>query len=216
MSNVCLGDSKSLELAAENNLLSIFEEILLDRAVWPECVENILWAVGNFSGKAISTRNIVLKHSLLQTIKQYQTTTNVVPMNDTIRATLVWIYGNMLRGKPYPPDDVASDLIDYVVPLFMASTMSDLVTEGVWAINYYLEATECTRERANHLAKVPGLYNRIVKLLLDTQQLVVLPAVKIIGNSLCGGDEFIYSELVDFDLIDVRSADTVADAADQR
>ena len=216
MSNVCLGDSKRLEVAAENNLLSIFDDILLDKTVSPGCIENILWAIGNFTGKAVSTRNIVLNHPLLQTIKQYQAGTSVSLMSDTIRATLVWIYGNMLRGKPFPPNEVASELIDYVIPLFMASTMSDLVTEGVWAINYFLEPTESTRERVEHLAKVPGLYSRIVKLLLDTQQLVVLPAVKIIGNSLYGADEFIYSELVDFDLIDVRCADPVSHAADKR
>ena len=206
MSNVCLGDSKNLEVVFENNLLSIFDEILLDRSVSVECIENILWAVGNFTGKAISTRNTVMNHQLLHTIKLYQTNTSFAHMTDTIRATLAWIYGNFLRGKPFPPDEVANDLIDYVISLFMSSTMSDLVTEGVWAINYYLESKEQTRERVSRLTKVPGLYNRIVKLLLDSQQIVVLPAIKIIGNSLFEGDEFIYSELVDFDLINVRVA----------
>ena len=152
--------------------------------------EQCMWALGNVAGDRVAYRDGLLstpgaRENLLLNLRH--------PENIKLLRTATWALSNFCRGKPAP----AAAAVEPLLPALAALAAVDdaaTVADALWGIAFLTDADEVTAGRLLEVA--PGLGARLAAVLVHTDEAVVLPALRTVGN-LASGAESLTQAVVD-------------------
>lgn len=200
MSNVCLGNQAQLEMILQTtNYLTYCQQILKDKRMHIEVIENVIWSLSNMIGNSDLVRDAVLQTPLPELIVELNSTFSKVPKLSNVS---IWFFSNLLRGKIFPDYLIACRVIEPVCRIFTEFDNETVDEEGIWALAYFVEPEEHKSERLITLASKSLVLSKTVRLLGSSNLRNVSAAVRLCANLTSGPNE-ISRLLSDMGLLEV-------------
>ena len=207
MSNVCLGSQTQLEIILQTtNYLGYCQQILKDKRMHIEVIENIIWSLSNMIGSSDMVRDTVLQTPLTDLIIELNATFSKVPRLGSVS---IWYFSNLLRGKIFPDYLIACRVIEPVCRIFTEYDTDTVDEEGIWALAYFVEPEQNKSERLITVASKSLVLSKVVRLLGSSNMREVSAAVRLCSNLTSGPNE-ISRLLSDMGLLEVPRSDAAA------
>jgi hypothetical protein len=138
--------------------------------------EQAIWGIGNIAGDSIPTRNLVLEAGALAPILQCVTVSSTL----SLQRNGCWTISNLCRGKPPPVWENVAPACPLLARLLF-HTDDEILTDACWALSYLSDIN------IQGVIEV-GIARRIVELTMHKSQVVVVPALRTVGNIVSGDD----------------------------
>jgi hypothetical protein len=144
--------------------------------------EQCIWCVGNIAGDCASFRDAVLATpnvlaALLTNIQQ--------PSTLALLRNATWTLSNFCRGKPSPTPAQVSAMVPALAWLLQNGNDKEVVQDAAWGLSYLTDGEEATVQA---VMDAPGVVARCVALMGHAEATVTVPALRVIGNFICGND----------------------------
>ena len=179
LTNVASGTSKHTKAVLDSNAVPAFVKM----SATSEKIENkeqATWALGNIAGDSSDYRDYVLSCNALGPLLATLSHTN----NKSFLRNGTWTLSNLVRGKPAPDFELISGALG---PLYRLLHMEDeeILGDACWALSYITDGED---ERIEAVVKA-GLVPRLVNLMKSTNQSIVTPCLRAVGNVVTGTAE---------------------------
>ena len=187
MSNVCLGNQTQLEIILQTtNYMVYCHQILKDKRMNIEVVENVIWSISNMVGNSDLVRDAVLQSPLPEAVIELNSIFSKV---SKLSSVSIWFFSNLLRGKIYPEYLVACRLIEPVCKIFTEYDNETVDLEGIWALAYFVEPEHHKSERLITIASKSLVLSKTIRLLCSSNSRIVNAAVRVCANLTSGPNE---------------------------
>lgn len=145
------------------------------------CVrEQACWCLGNITGDGRYLRDEVLSvPDVLSRILDNATPQSSVSCVQNV----AWILSNMCREQPLPSDDTLERILPVLARLLCSGDM-EVSLDACWAFSHLTERENRMVTYVLHNGVLPVL----VKFLGHSESRVQMPAVRTVGNIVCGSD----------------------------
>ncbi len=147
-----------------------------------ELREQSIWCVGNIAGDCARFRDLVLAtpnvlNALLTNLQN--------PSSITLLRNATWTLSNFCRGKPSPSEEQVKAMVPALAWLLINGTDRDVVQDAAWGLSYLTDGPQATVQA---VLDAPGVVARCVALMGHSEATMTVPALRVIGNFICGSD----------------------------
>ncbi|KAL9658007.1 hypothetical protein ABK040_012662 [Willaertia magna] len=177
ISNIASGLSHHTETVCKTGVVPILIKLLKSQS--SDVVEQAIWALGNIASDSARFRDFVLKTGAMQPILEV---INKQPKRSILR-NASWTLSNLFRGKPIP-DKCLIDFALHTLVHLLYNDDEEVIVEAIKAFSYYSDGPN------NRIQDVIdcGVCKVLGKLLMHTNPLISIYALKTIGNIAIGND----------------------------
>eukprot|EP00767_Chilomastix_cuspidata_P002020 gnl/Chilomastix_cuspidata/2143.p1 GENE.gnl/Chilomastix_cuspidata/2143~~gnl/Chilomastix_cuspidata/2143.p1 ORF type:complete len:512 (-),score=213.38 gnl/Chilomastix_cuspidata/2143:264-1688(-) len=133
-----------------------------------------VWALANIAGDSIDARDFVWSSGAVERVEQILRADDLPLL---VKQNAVWFLSNMCRYEPKPPLERTSALLTVLHPQLYCED-DETVRNALWAISFIAGGSTEQVQSVIHC----GCLTRVVKLLDDAREELVLPCLSILGN----------------------------------
>ncbi|XP_010431108.1 PREDICTED: importin subunit alpha-7-like isoform X1 [Camelina sativa] len=177
ITNIASGTSENTEVVIDHGAVAMLVRLL--SSPYDGVREQVVWALGNISGDSPRCRDIVLGHAALPSL--------LSQLNHGAKLSMLvnaaWTLSNLCRGKPQPPFDQVSAALPALAQLIRLDD-NELLAYTCWALVYLSDGSN-EKVQAVIEAKICA---RLIGLSVHRSPLVLIPALRTIGNIVTGND----------------------------
>ncbi|RDX94678.1 Importin subunit alpha-4, partial [Mucuna pruriens] len=178
LANVTSGTSEQVRLVVQLGAVPCFVN-LLSFSTTDGVGEEVAWALGNIAADSPSNRDLVLNHAALWPL--------LYKLNSSLELSMLrvatWSLSNMVRGNPplnFDQVNVALTTLGRLIQL----NDEEVVTDACWALSYL---SDDSFNKIQAIIEI-GICPKLVSLLLHPSDTVIVPALRTLGNIVCGDD----------------------------
>jgi len=144
--------------------------------------EQVIWCLGNVVGDGPAYRDMLLDTpdcvpALVLNIQN--------PANVSLLRNATWALSNFCRGKPKADPAKLGSIIGVLTGL-LRSTDKDVLADALWGLSYL---TDGSSHYSGQLVGTEGALARLIECMSHERGGVVIPALRTIGNIVCGTDD---------------------------
>lgn len=151
----------------------------------PTLVDYCFNVLANIAGDSIPNRDLII--SLGVTEKIFSILKVPKGMDVGYVDNITWLLSLLCRGQPSPPDSVITSAI--AISTYLLSTAhSGIVSNGCWMLSHITESAE---PRWIDQVINLGITSRLIDLTQSPKDNERIPALRVIGNLLCGEDKHV-------------------------
>lgn len=146
-----------------------------------EITEQASWALGNISGTSNEYRDMINGFNVIRRLGELLKRS---APNSRYTHNVMWCLTNCIRGKGHDPSSQVLPVIPVIIQVAQQSTKVNLLIDASWALSYITDLGD------EYLAKIAehGGIQVIISLLNHSENKVVLPSVRSIGNISTGSE----------------------------
>ena len=141
-----------------------------------------VWALGNIAGDSPEFRDAVLNAKALSFMVNAASNGNSI----SLLRQIAFAISNLCRGKPAPQFALVKPALPLLAKLFGVGD-TEIVQSVCWALSYISQGDN-EKERLTAVINT-GVIRDVVTLLRSTNEKLVMPALRIIGNIAAGDNE---------------------------
>jgi hypothetical protein len=157
-------------------------------------LDQIIWLLSNIAGEAVHYRDLVIAAGVGESvIKRIESRPS---MEAQYLTNLCWLLSNLCRGKPAPPDGLATAFFR-VLPRLASVGNPSVISNTCWIISYLTDANSTHIQDLLNLKLAPALVNW----LNHSDQDVQIPALRSVGN-IVTGDDLQTQTMLNLDVLD--------------
>ncbi|EEC70585.1 hypothetical protein OsI_01790 [Oryza sativa Indica Group] len=138
-----------------------------------------VWALGNVAGDSTKCRNLVLMHGAMLPLLQQ--------LNEHAKLSMLrnsaWTLSNFCRGKPQPDFKHVEPALPVLRELILSQD-EEILTDSCWALSYLSDGSNDNIQAVIET----GVCDRLVELLSHPSPVVLIPALRTVGNIVTGDD----------------------------
>ncbi|CAD8089844.1 unnamed protein product [Paramecium primaurelia] len=176
--NFGCGTKKQIQNILDNDGINIL--FLALESEFDEIIELGVWALANISGDNVQFRDMLLQKGIIEPLiklaNRYKTETS------EIFKTIMWAISNLARGKP-TTKIYQKELIYILSDIINSIEDEELLIDACWGLSYLSEQ----ESQINTLISY-GVVDKLTLLLQSEKHLILIPALRIIGNILTGNE----------------------------
>jgi len=182
LTNIVSGTSAHVTAVVEAGAVPQLVELL--DSTNDDIADQAIWALGNISGDSTNFRDCVLDAEalpgIIRKMKNFKTNSSAI-------RNATWAVSNLCRGKP-PPDFSVVRVAIPVLAGLLTSKDEEVVVDACWALSYLSDDNTSDNKKIGAIVK-SGVQKDLVRLLDSKDRgLVVVPALRTIGNIVSGND----------------------------
>jgi len=102
-----------------------------------ETADQAIWGLGNIAGDCVLLRNKVLETGVFEFLLE-----NLNNFPDKMKRNSVWTLSNFCRGKPHPPWEKISKLLEPLTQLLSQTRDYEVMVDILWAVSFLSEDNE--------------------------------------------------------------------------
>ncbi|CEG42657.1 importin alpha-2 subunit [Plasmopara halstedii] len=140
--------------------------------------EQAVWALGNIAGDSPQCRDVVLSAGAMMPLL---TVLRRSSGKCTLLRNATWTLSNFCRGKPRPDFDLVSPALE-LLPHLIHSPDEEIISDACWTLSYLSDGNVQAVLDA-------GVCSRVVDLMGHTRASIQMPALRIVGNIVCGNSQ---------------------------
>jgi hypothetical protein len=179
LTNIASGTSEHTKAVLQSGAVPAFVKMSKNSEKW-ENREQATWALGNIAGDSCRSRDYVLSCGAMPGLIENLQNSG----SKSFLRNATWTLSNLVRGKPAPDFGLISGCL---VPLYRLLNLEDeeILGDACWAISYISDGED---DRIQAVVEA-GLVPRLVKLMKSSNQSIVTPALRAVGNIVTGTAE---------------------------
>lgn len=152
-----------------------------------EILNQTLCVFGNIAGDSPENRDFLINSSILEKlVRIFKNSSELTTIKN-----LVWVVSNICKNVPTPGYELVKKMTPFLAESLVKYGDLEIITECLWALVFI---TEANWQGITDILKLK-LSKKVIELLKHKEILVVLPAVKLIGN-IAAGDQTQISKIV--------------------
>lgn len=192
LTNLATGDAQTVAALVNAGVIEASAALLKEED--PAILDQVIWLLSNIAGDDVAYRDRVIAAGVGEsTVKRIETRPS---MEAQFLSNLCWLLSNLCRGKPPPPDGLATAFFR-VMPRLAACGNAQVISNTCWIISYLTDANSTRVQELLNLKLAPVLVNW----LNHSDQDVQIPALRCIGN-IVTGDDLQTQTLLNLDVLD--------------
>merc|ERR1711904_443823 len=182
LTNIASETSDNTYAVVESGAVPIFCQLL--KCNNAQVKEQAVWAIGNIAGDSPACRDLVLNTGALKPMLNLMNSKSQI----SLLRNCIWTLSNLCRSKPQPRFENISAVIPVVTAL-LYSYDSEVLIDCCWALSYLSDGTN---DKIQAVLDA-GIAKRLTRILTDAalspNAVILVPALRTIGNIVTGDDE---------------------------
>ena len=179
LSNIAAGSKDDTLHVLQTNAVPIWVQHFSSQD--PDLVEQAAWAIGNIAGGGLDCREYCVNSGALAAVLAV-ITGPLAEQHLPIMQNCVWALSNLCRFKPSLHIDAVTEAIPIALQL-ITSANADLAFDALWVVALISDGGE---QYVDTILDFSGALQSIVGMLSSQHPFCHLPALRTIGNILCG------------------------------
>ncbi|CAD7962446.1 unnamed protein product [Amoebophrya sp. A25] len=179
LTNIASGTETQTQTVIDHGGIPAFVRLLSSKD--SDVREQAMWGLGNISGDSPSTRDLVLNAGALAPIMEQVKHSQ----SAELLRNATWTLSNLCRGKPAPAFEAVQPCLAVLQTLIYHQDL-EVVIDACWALSYFSDGDRAA-ERIDAIINA-GVCRRACELLSHADYLVVIPALRLVGNICVGND----------------------------
>ena len=155
----------------------------------PMILESAFWMLSNILGDYPAAKMVILNSGYLDYVMN---NFDVFLNSPILSGVIAWFSSNLIKSNPKFDPKIVRPYIKKLLPLLKYPLNSDIMSEMIWMINFYLDVENPDYYFVNNL----GIYDVLIRVFKSNLYITMNPILRIFGK-LALGDSSIVQNFLD-------------------